>query len=145
MRLFTQEQFERLCDNGKPGHHGNDWQPVVKLILPGSGCVWLLSEIVHSNYKLYGYGLSDYGYGGVQAGYIDLGLLEIMSDPLQSHHVRRDKDFIAQYGMSVYQTAARMNGCIVDDGEALSEALAFLMPAEQPMNQRILKVPNPHL
>ena len=142
MRLFTQDQFDQLCGNGRPGHHGQDWPPVVKLILPGTGCTWLLSEIVHSNYKLYGYGLADYGYGSTHDGYIDLASLELMSDPLQIHPVQQDKSFVAHYGISVYLTAARMNGGITNEEEALLEALDFMHPtADEAARQRHIQAP----
>ncbi len=138
MRLFTQEQFETLLEQGKPSNHGRDWAPVARLFLAGTGCTWLVSEIVVNNYRLYGYGLSDYGRGDIEAGFIDLTLLELMSDPLQMHHVQRDKEFVPRFCMSVYQTAARLNGGLTDDYDCLQEALDYLSPV-QPVTRPFTK------
>lgn len=129
MRLFNEEEFDRLCERGSPENHGRDWMPV-KLVLRGTGCAWLLSEIVQSNNQFYGYGVSDFGRGDILEGFIDLSMLELMSDPLQTCHVEQDTDFVPQHGISVYQTAARMNGCITEDADALKEALDYLENAE---------------
>ncbi len=118
-----------------------DWHPAAKLVLPGTGCAWLLSEIVHSNYQLYGYGISDYGRGDIQEGFIDISLLELMSDPLQMHHVQQDSKFVPLYCMSVYQIAARMNGGIVDDKEALQEAFDYLNNASAVQGNQTRKAP----
>ena len=125
MQLFTEEQFTKLCDNGRAGNHGQDWQPMAKLVLPGTGCAWLLSEIVRRNGRLYGYGLSDYGTGCVKEGFIDLSVLELMSDPLQRFHVRPDPSFIPRQCLSVYRAAAFIEGGITDDPEVLQHAASL--------------------
>lgn len=142
MRLFSLEQFERLRTNGRLGNHGRDWRPV-KLVLRGTGCAWLLSEIVRSNSQLYGYGISDFGRGDIMEGFIDLSLLELMCDPLQTCYVEQDTDFVPQHGISVYQTAARMNGCITDDPEALKEAKDYLEKAEALTIHKSTRMPQP--
>ena len=125
MRLFTDDQFVRLLENGKHQNRGHDWLPVAKLLLPRTGCVWLVSEIRLGTDRLYGYGIADYGTGHIHAGYIDLTDLEWLADPINNEPVRQDETFSPFHTMSVYLTAARMNGAIVDDEQSLQEALAF--------------------
>ena len=135
MQLFTEKEFTKLCDNGRADNHGQDWQPAAKLVLPGTGCAWLLSEIVRRNGRLYGYGLSDYGTGCVKEGFIDLDVLEIMSDPLQLYHVQPDPSFIPRQCLSVYRAAALVEGGITDDPEVLQLAAS--------LNAHALQKPHP--
>jgi len=60
MNLFTPEQEAKLLENGISKEL--DHEPVVKLYIPDTGCVWLISELSNMDSN-YAYGLSDLGLG----------------------------------------------------------------------------------
>ena len=121
MILFTTAQLDQLYENGLPCNQGKDARPL-KLILPGTGCAWLLTEIRPQG-EQFGYGLSDYGLGNVELGYINLMALSGMFDPWNRHRVRIDQSFVAQYPLSVYVEAAKAFGCITEDEIILAKAV----------------------
>ncbi len=122
MKLFINRQYDQLCNNGLDQNQGKNHYPVVKLILPGTGCAWLLTEIRPQQDYKYAYGLADYGYGSCYNGYINLEALCAMSDPICNNPVIQDYNFKSKYPVAVYLDAANANGYITDEDYHLIEA-----------------------
>jgi hypothetical protein len=125
MTFFTREQYERLIHNGTLKDH--DPQPVVKLHLEGTDCVWLLTEL-NPNDPMIAFGLCDLGLQSPELGYVDLSELASLKLPF-NNTVQPDEDFIGLYPISVYAAAARECGAITEDQEILRQ---FLFPRKSP-------------
>lgn len=120
MNFFTPAQKQQLLDNGRPGNRDKDHAPVVRLFLPGTGCVWLLSELDPEEPDI-AFGLCDLDMGFPELGSVSLAELASVSVG-PGIVVRADPHFRAGYPMSVFATAARNSQAITDDPYALKEA-----------------------
>lgn len=131
--LFTEEELAQLRVNGQAANHGRDWPPVVRLVLPASNCVWLLTEILPGHNERFAFGLADYGTGSIHEGHIDLAALRVMADPLYSdrYKVQRDPDFVPKHPVSVHWIAAMMFGHLTDDPARLDDALQFIREGQE--------------
>ncbi|MBS1778033.1 MAG: DUF2958 domain-containing protein [Bacteroidetes bacterium] len=123
MKLFTDEQYQKLLDNGKPENRDQDHAPVVKLFLPGTGATWLLSELDHEEVTI-AFGLCDLGMGFPELGSVLTIELEEIKHPHFGLPVERDLHFEGKYPLSVYADAARMTRCITEDDDLLQQAQA---------------------
>src|SRR5690606_33993392 len=101
MKLFTEQQYQQLIDNGKRQNRDKDHAPVVKLFLPGSGCTWLLSELEHEEPTI-AFGLCDLGMGFPELGNVSITELEEIRHPYLDLPVERDEYFESKYPLSVY-------------------------------------------
>ncbi len=113
--FITDAQFALLLANGRLSREHQlrdelfDPQPVVKLIVPGSGAVWLLTEVDATETRL-AFGLADLGCP--EMGYIDLlEIQEACGVPWLS--IEQDTSFQATKSLSEYARDARRAGRIV--------------------------------
>lgn len=121
MNLLTEEQKQKLLHNGAPKNRDKDHPPVVKLFIPGTPCVWLLSELQPGSEPDIAFGLCDLGMGFPELGLVSLNEL-ISLRKGKTFAVERDDSFEAKYPMSVYARAARNAQEITIDSNALREA-----------------------
>jgi hypothetical protein len=105
MNFFTETQYAKLLVNGRPENRSKDHYPVVKLFLPGSYCVWLLTEIDPEQPDI-AFGLCDLGLGHPELGYVSLKKLAGLNHTL-GLGVERDYGFEAKFPISVYASAAK--------------------------------------
>jgi hypothetical protein len=117
MKLFTQQQYEQLIENGKPENTEKDHFPVVKLYLPGTACTWLLTEIDPEENSI-AFGLCDLGLGFPELGYVDLNELKELRS-LSFLKVEREIYFMPIYQISVYAETARIYGYITENHDSL--------------------------
>jgi len=148
MQLFLSNHYDRLRDNGRLSQQGLDHYPVTKLILPGTGCTWLLTEIRPEQNSRFAYGIADYGYNSIHQGYINLEAVFAMSDPVFGERVKEDLTFRTKYPISAYLIAARMREYITDDERHLEQALRWTnhdWQQKQPHRSSplVLKMPTP--
>ena len=113
--FLTEEQYKKMLDNGKPENSDQNHAPIVKLFLPFTKCVWLLSEITHEDEGI-AFGLCDLGLGYPESGSVSLYELKYLDD--YPFPVMSDVSFHGNYPMSVYCDAARVDEQISTD-EAL--------------------------
>jgi hypothetical protein len=109
MELFTQEQREKLLENGRANSgraEPHDFMPVVRLLARWSREIWLLTEIDPDHPDL-GYGLYDSGRGLPVLGPIDLAPLYALSGP-PGEHVLRDDSFQPTRRLSTYARLAHI-------------------------------------
>ncbi|MFD1000187.1 DUF2958 domain-containing protein [Ohtaekwangia kribbensis] len=119
MNLFTDEQADKLRENGSPENRDKDHCPVVKLFLPGTRCTWLLTELDPEDENR-AFGLCDLGLGFPELGYVDLHELITLQFAYQ---VTNDLNFIGEYPISVYARAARREQAITVNRQHLQQAL----------------------
>lgn len=86
-----------------------DHQPVVRLFLPFSGCVWLLSELDDEGVA---FGLCDLGVGFPELGLVALSELEEVGHP-QGIRVVQDLSFKARVTIGEYARRAVAAGRII--------------------------------
>ena len=122
MELFTNAQKSLLLANGHPDNRDRDHAPVVKLVLPGTGCIWLLSEIDPDDPDI-AFGLCDLGLGFPELGSVSVSELQSLCF-WEGMPVMRDEQFAAQFPMSVFVDAAWGEQAITDDQFALQHAAA---------------------
>lgn len=105
--LFSEAQLAALHHNREHYNQaGHDPFPVVKLFVPQTHCVWLLTELHNDDV---GFGLCDLGLGFPELGYVSLE--EVMS---VTPNVMVDPNFVAIAPLSAYSEAARNAGHIVE-------------------------------
>ena len=119
MSLFNEKQKAQLLANGHRDNRDRDHAPVVKLILPGTGCVWLLSEIDPEDPDI-AFGLCDLGTGFPELGSVSISELQSLRFG-EGRGVRQDDKFVAHFPMSVF-AAARNEQSVTDDPYALVQA-----------------------
>jgi hypothetical protein len=103
-----------LLANGREPER--DHRPVLKLFNPAGPATWLICAMEPDGDTLYG--LCDLGFGEPELGYVSLDELKEVSAGL-GIGLERDVSFRADYPVSVYAGAARENGQIVEDRDAL--------------------------
>lgn len=118
MKLFTDQEYQQLLKNGYEPDKNH--APVVKLVLPGTSCIWLLSEIDPDNQSI-AFGLCDLGMGFPELGYVSLDELQSVQVPVLGYAVQRAAFFEPKYPMSVYADAARNCECITEDEQLLQQ------------------------
>ena len=118
MSLLTSRQCGRLIDNGRQ----IDLVPVAKLYYPGGAGTWL---ITHADplepHRLFGLCHHHAGHTP-EMGYVNFRYLTRFRDAA-GRRIERDPAFSGQWPISVYLTAARRAGRIVESGLELD--LAF--------------------
>lgn len=120
MKFLTDAQQEQLLKNGSEENRDQDHAPIVKLFIPNTNAIWLLSEIEPANPTI-AFGLCDLGLGFPELGYVDLEELnEILI--AGTFQVEQDYSFKPQYPMSIYAHAARIERFITTKEEMLSVA-----------------------
>jgi len=127
MLLIPDPLGERLVANFRAGLE-HDPVPVVKLYAPWGVACWLLTELMEDGDTLFG--LCDLGFGCPELGYVSWADLEALRGPL-GLGIRRDEHFAPTRPLSVYASAARLWGRIVE-GEALLADAARHMPRRPP-------------
>lgn len=111
MKLFTNEQYKLLLENG--AEKNKDHAPVVKLTMPEAGYVWLISAIVPGETNI-AYGLTDLRDGRPEMGYIYLP--EIMQQAKELElKLSHEPNFSGEFSLSVYARLAEKSGFIVYD------------------------------
>lgn len=116
---MTIAQYEQLIKNGLPENRDQDHHPVAKLLLPGTGCTWLLTEIDSEDTNI-AFGLCDLGMGFPELGYVDLDEIASVKTRL-GLSIERDSDFKGKYPISVYASAARVQSQITEDDAILAQ------------------------
>jgi len=117
MELFTQYDYGKLLQNGKPENQDKVHKPVVKIFTPDANCTWLFSEIVHLDTA---FGLCDLGFGFPELGYVYLPELVALRGRL-GLPVERDLHFKAYYSIIVYARAASHYNRIIEDESILAQ------------------------
>jgi hypothetical protein len=117
MKLFTDEQYDKLIENGK--NYDRDHAPVVRLHILFTGCQWLISELNPEEPNI-AFGLCDLGMGFPELGYVDLD--EIKAVKSVPFPVMPDVFFESLYPMSVYAEAARLCQYITTERDDLKKA-----------------------
>jgi hypothetical protein len=114
---MTDEAFNLLLDNGRVSceHQQRDAHfdpaPVVKLYLPGSDVVWLISELDPDSPTI-AYGLADLGVGFPELGFVDLQEIHEVSAK-RGVFITQDRDFRPAKSVGQYARDARRAGRIV--------------------------------
>ncbi len=132
MKLLTNQQIEKLKENGQPENRDKDHFPVVKLFTPDAQATWLLSEIDYQESNI-AFGLSDLGLGFPELGDVYMPEIIALRGKL-GLPVERDRHFEAKYPLSVYAEAARMNQMFTENTLLLERARAKLI------NEKRLKI-----
>lgn len=111
--FFTDEQRVVLLANGRESQQNPDFDPVpvVKLLTPGAGATWLLSEIDPDDHD-HAFGLCDLGLGMPELGWIRLSELASVRGRLRLP-VECDLHFRAEKRLSAYVRDARLAGRII--------------------------------
>lgn len=105
--LLTDELRARLLANGRRVRADPSFnpRPVVKLVLPGSPLVWLLTEIDPERPD-HLFGVCDRGGGALEMCYLSEGeLVDVRNG--EDHGVERDGSFGATMTASAYASDAR--------------------------------------
>lgn len=112
MKLFTEEQRERLLANGRETAETGekDHFPVVKLFTPDAGATWLLTELYPSEPDI-AFGLCDLGLGFPELGCVRVSELEQLRGVI-GMPVERDLHFQATKPLSAYAGEAVRVGSI---------------------------------
>ena len=113
--LLTSRQREQMLANGRREETdvNCDPHPVVKLVLPGLGMVWLLTSLDTESPDI-AFGLCDLGFGTPELGSVSLDELAEGAGT-RAPKVRPDPTFIARQPLSAYASAARAAQAIVTD------------------------------
>lgn len=117
MKLLTQQQFDKLLDNGrrqaavKGTPEEIDFRPVVKLFHPCGAATWLLTEIEPLEPTI-AWGLCDLGMGCPEFGTVSLTELQAFRGRL-GLGIERDLHFTADKPISAYIEEAHRHGRIV--------------------------------
>ena len=109
MNLLEEYHIAWLIENAaeKADHY-----PIVKLFLPGTDFVWLLTHIESSNRHI-AYGLFDLGDLNPKMGYFDLDKIQKLKGKF-GLPLMRDKLFVPRYPISVYEVAAK-DSCMITE------------------------------
>ena len=111
MKLFTDEQYEKLISNGtNPAQIS--YPPVVKLFISWTDCCWLLTELDPDHPDI-AFGLCDLGVGCPEVGYVSISELKAAQRGLKV--LERDTAFESEFPLIAYTRAAWEMGCIVTD------------------------------
>lgn len=117
MQLITDLERERLISNGLAQRDAKsrrdavlDFEPVVKLIVPGVDIAFLITEIVPGTDLAFG--LCDFGLGAPELGYVSLNWLTAILGPLELP-VQRDPHFAPTQALSAYANRAFIERRIV--------------------------------
>jgi hypothetical protein len=112
MTLLTDDLRRRLLQNGElrrqleqTSEAEADFYPVVKLHIPGTGLIWLLTELYPDDPDV-AFGLCDLGMGFPELGDVRLSEFDGVRN-LAGLSVRRDDSFSAAKTLSKYAERAR--------------------------------------
>ncbi len=115
--FIPDEEFNLLLANGRISREHQqrdahfDPAPVVKLYLPGSDAVWLISELDPETPTI-GFGLADLGVGFPELGFVDLQEIHEVSAK-RGVFIAQDWDFRPAKSVGQYARDARRAGRIV--------------------------------
>jgi len=112
--FITDAVYAQLIANGRLSGTGEDINPppVVRLFMPGTAGIWLLTELDPRDPDL-AFGLCDLGLGCPELGYISLWELTNVQSSL-GLTIEVDEHFVGTRPLSVYTEAARIAGSIVE-------------------------------
>lgn len=130
MKLFTDQQYAQLLDNGSLSNRDKDHKPVVHLTIPATRCEWLLSEIDPDQRNI-AFGLCDLGFGFPELGYVDLNEIKSIQVPIWGTTVYANPFFEGKYPMSIYASAARVCECITRNDKLLRKLYAMQLLNKQ--------------
>ncbi len=129
MHLFSDDRYLQLLENGKLGNQELDHYPVVKLFMPGTNNVWIISHMYNAERNI-AWGLY-YIYGSIPIqGFIDLNDLASIKHR-SSYSVLSDENFEAKYPMSAYVTAAKICERITEKDALLKKCYAAYLVKNQ--------------
>lgn len=119
MNIFTEEQMEELLHNGKPDWTRDDHIPVAKLYIPGTKCVWLLTELKPDDPNK---GMALFVDDDmVTYRHLDIQkLIDEIPQYFPGKTLCLDPDFEGEQPISGYRFAAETLGYIIDDPDNLS-------------------------
>ena len=119
MDFFTPEEKAQLIANDLAGLEAreteadHDPRPVIKLFLPGTDMIWLITELdAGSGEDEIAFGLCDLGFGTPELGYVSLARLRELQ-PRSGLRVEKDQSFKAAKSLSAYAAEAANQGMIV--------------------------------
>jgi hypothetical protein len=104
MKLLTKQLYQQFLKNGSSKSRNDDHYPVVKLFIPGSNCIWLLTEIYTETPSM-AFGLCDLGMGYPEYAFVDFAKIKAIQN-IFGKTVERDLYFKAKHPISVYARAA---------------------------------------
>ena len=119
MKLVIAPLRKRLLRNG--ARPGDDHVPVLKLFDPGGPATWLFTGMDPDDPDRL-FGLCDPGQGLPELGAASLAELARVRGRL-GLPLERDRHFAARHPLSVYASAARRAGRIVERGAVFDEAV----------------------
>lgn len=122
MKLFTDEQYRQLLENGKPENRDKDHPPVAHLYFNWHPAEWLISEIDPENPGI-AFGLCDLGMGFPEMGYIDLQELKSLKvgpEPF-ALPIANNTLFEGKYPLTVYWKASKVHSKITRDEKLLMQ------------------------
>lgn len=104
--LLTDEQRAQLLANGRRVRADEAFEPrpVVRLVLPGTGMVWLLSEI-DPDRQDHLFGIFDRGFGALEMCYLSERVLAAVHGP-DDRSIERDAGFRTVKTMGAYVSEA---------------------------------------
>jgi hypothetical protein len=112
MSLLTDDIRERLLQNSRlreqyqrDGLAEPGFLPVVKLLMPQSGAVWLLTELDPEDPDI-AFGLCDLGMGCPELGYVSRAEIALAAE-VTGLDVQRDERFVATKPISACADEAR--------------------------------------
>ncbi|OSZ82083.1 hypothetical protein CAP35_02090 [Chitinophagaceae bacterium IBVUCB1] len=126
MTLFTEQQYQKLLENGKPENRDKDHPPIIHLHLPYTKCEWLISELDPENPNI-AFGLCDLGMGFPELGSVDLEELQSIKVGPFGFSVLSNPFFVGTYPMSIYAEAAKLEGQITRDEMSLNKAFQSII------------------
>ena len=121
MKLILEEHQAQLAENWQDDH--GSARPVVKFFDPCGAATWLIQSHNPENPDIL-FGLCDLGFGYPELGTVSLSELEALQLPY-GLSIERDIFFEPTHSITSYARAARKAGRIVEDEEALAEAMAL--------------------
>lgn len=116
MNIFTQEQINKLSKNSFNGILNTENYPVVKLYIPLTGDVWLLTEL--DTKRNVAFGLHDTGNGLPCYEFLHLNSLKKLPYNCSLNSVW-SVSFEDGFPLSVHANAARLANRITDNYELL--------------------------
>ena len=122
---LTDAPVAQLLQNGRQQQEvagtaqEKDFFPVVRLFLPGTDAVWLLTELEPRHGIAFG--LCDLGFGMPELGSVSLMELMTLRSPDNRFGVEVDTTFVADRPLRAYAREARACGRIVTDLPTLTD------------------------
>lgn len=115
---FSIEAVKAIIRKNKAKSNGEVY-PAVKLYIPETRHVWLLSELFCEDRNI-ALGLFIFHGCVITQGFIDLNELTTY-EPVPGKQVEFDKNFKAKYPLRIYEAASKLCLYITDNGELLPQ------------------------